>query len=62
MLKDTVIKHRTYYPFKDMINTENFDSNLLKIGLLKSCTKTLIFIILDRSQLTKLMIIKIFTV
>ena len=32
MLKDTRIKHRTYYLFDDMINTENFDSNLLKIG------------------------------
>ena len=31
MLKDTRIKHRTYYFFNDMINIENFDSNLLKI-------------------------------
>ena len=41
MLKDTRIKHRTYYLFKDMINTENFDSNLLKLGLLKKLYKNI---------------------
>ena len=30
-IKDINIKNRTYYFFNDMINIENFDSNLLKI-------------------------------
>ena len=31
-IKEISIKYRTYYFFNDMINTKNFDSNLLKIG------------------------------
>ena len=30
-IKQTNIKNRTYYFFNDMINIEDFDSNLLKI-------------------------------
>ena len=30
MVKEINIKHRTYYFFNDMINIENFGSNLLK--------------------------------
>ena len=30
-VKEVNIKNRTYYFFNDMINTEVFDSNLLKI-------------------------------
>ena len=48
---------RTYYFYNDMINLENFDSNLLKID-----KKGLIFTTLDTLQLKKLMIVKIFTV
>ena len=48
---------RTYYFYNDMINLENFDSNLLKID-----KKRLIFTTLDTLQLKKLMIVKIFTV
>ena len=31
-IKEINIKNRTYYFFDEMINTKNFDSNLLKIG------------------------------
>ena len=44
-VKSINIKNRTYYFFNDMINIEDFDSNLLKID--KSRTKTLTFITLD---------------
>ena len=30
-VKQIEIKNRTYYLYKDLINLENFDSNLLKI-------------------------------
>ena len=30
-IKQINIKNRTYYSFNDMINIENFDSNLLEI-------------------------------
>ena len=56
-VKQIEIKNRTYYFYNDMINLENFDSNLLKID-----KKGLIFTTLDTLQLKKLMIVKIFTV
>ena len=56
-VKQIEIKNRTYYFYNDMINLENFDSNLLKID-----KKRLIFTTLDTLQLKKLMIVKIFTV
>ena len=40
------IKNRTYYFFNDMINIENFDSNLLKIDK-KNHIKILVFTALD---------------
>ena len=55
-VKQIEIKNRTYYFYNDMINLENFDSNLLKID-----KKGLIFTTLDTLQLKKLMIVKIFT-
>ena len=42
------IKNLTFYFFNDMINTEDFNPNLLKIDK-KSCKK-LIFIISDTLQ------------
>ena len=42
-IKEINFKNRTYYFFDDMINIENFDSNLLKQT--KRYTKALIFII-----------------
>ena len=36
LVKQIVIKNRTYYFYNDMINIEKFDSNLLKIDK-KSC-------------------------
>ena len=45
--KEINIKNQMYYFFDDMINIEDFDSNLLKID--KSRTKILTFITLDTS-------------
>ena len=42
------IKSRTYYFFDGMINIENFIPDTIKID--KSCTKTVVFIILNISQ------------
>ena len=47
-IKEINIKNRTYYFFNDMINIEDFGSNLLKID--KKSYKTLIFITMDTSQ------------
>ena len=59
-VKQTNIKNRAYYFYNDIIDLENFKSNLLKIE--KNHTKTLVFTILDILQLKKLVIVKIFTV
>ena len=59
-VKQINIKNRTYYFYNDIIDLENFKSNLLKNE--KNHTKTLVFTILDILQLKKLMIVKIFTV
>ena len=45
-------KHQTYWFFNDIINIEEFDSNLLKIE--KIWTKILVFTILDTLQLKKI--------
>ena len=55
------INNRTSYFYNDVVDLENFKSNLLKIDK-KTHTKTLVFTILDILQLKKLMIAKIFTV
>ena len=59
-VKSINIKNRTYCFFNDMINIEDFDSNLLKID--KSRTKTSTFITLHTSHLKKSTIINIFKV
>ena len=58
-VKQINIKNRTYYFYNDIIDLENFKSNLLKID--KNHTKILVFMTLDISQLKNLMIVKIFT-
>ena len=58
-IKQINIKNRTYFFHNDIINIEEFHSNLLKID--KKSTKILISTILDTSQLKKLVIMKIFT-
>ena len=57
-VKQIEIKNRTYYFYNDIINIEEFDSNLPKVD--KNRTKIFIFTILDMSQLKKMMIAKIF--
>ena len=56
-IKKINIKNRTCYFFNDMINIENFDSNLPKIDK-KNHIKILVFTTLDISELNKLMIMK----
>ena len=58
-VKQKNIKNRTYYFYNDIMDLENFKSNLLKID--KNHTKILVFMTLDISQLKNLMIVKIFT-
>ena len=48
-IKEINIKNRTYYFFNNIIDTEDFNPNLLKID--KKSYKTLTFIVLDTSQL-----------
>ena len=48
-VKQKNIKNRTYYFYNDIIDLENFKSNLLKID--KNHTKILVFMTLDISQL-----------
>ena len=55
-IKQIEIKNRIYYFYNDVIDIDEFNSNLLKID--KNCTKTLIFTILDTLQLKILMIVK----
>ena len=59
VVKQINIKNRTYYFYNDMINIKNFDPILLKID--RKSYKILVFIILDILQLTKMMIMKLFT-
>ena len=58
--KQINIKNQTYYFYNDIIDLENFKSNLLKID--KNHIKTLVFTILDILQLKKFIIVKILTV
>ena len=55
-VKQINIKNRTHYFYNNIIDLENFKSNLL------SHIKILVFTILDILKLKKLMIVKIFTV
>ena len=55
-VKQINIKNRTHYFYNNIIDFENFKSNLL------SHIKILAFTILDILKLKKLMIVKIFTV
>ena len=52
-VKQTEIKNLTFYFYSDVVSLENFDSNV---------TKGLIFTTLDKSQLKKIMIVKMFIV
>ena len=54
-VKQINIKNRTHYFYNNIIDLENFKSNLL------SHIKILVFTILDILKLKKLMIVKIFT-
>ena len=59
-IKQIIIKNRTYYFYKDIIDIKNFDAWLLKIE--KNHLKALVFTTLSILQLKKLVNIKIFTV
>ena len=48
-IKQINIKNRTYYFFNGIINIEDFDTNLLKIGTNR--TKSLVFTTLDILQI-----------
>ena len=61
VIKQINIKSQIYYFYKDIIDLENFKSNLLNIDKSYNHIKTLVFTTLDILQLKKLMIIKIFT-
>ena len=57
-VKQINIKNRTFYVYNNIIDLENFKSNLLKIDK-KNHMKTLLFTTLDISKLKKLMTVKI---
>ena len=59
-VKQIEIKNQTYYFYNDIINIEEFDSNLLKID--KKSHKDVDTYYIGTSQLKKLLIVKIFTV
>ena len=58
--KQINIKNPTYYFYNDIINLENFKSNLLKID--KKSYKDIGIYNIGILQLKKLMIVKMFTV
>ena len=60
VIKQINIKNRPYYFYNNIIDLENFKSNLLKIDK-KNHMKTLLFTTLDISKLKKLMTVKILT-
>ena len=62
VIKQINIKSQIYYFYKDIIDLENFKSNLLNIDKSYNHIKTLVFTKLDILQLKKLMIVKILTV
>ena len=59
-IKQINIKNRTYYIYNDIINTEEFNSSLLKIG--KKSYKDIDIYYTGYITIKKLMIMKIFTV
>ena len=59
-VKEISIKNRTYYFFNDIINIEEFDSNLLKID--KGSYKDIDMYYIGYITIKKLVIMKIFTV
>ena len=59
-MKQVNIKNRTYYFYNDIIDIKTFDSNMLKLD--KNRTKILIFTILDKSKLKKLVMVMILIV
>ena len=61
VIKQINIKSQIYYFYKDIIDLENFKSNLLNIDKSYNHIKTLVFTTLDILQLKKLMIVKILT-
>ena len=61
VIKQINIKSQIYYFYKDIIDLENFKSNLLNIDKSYNHIKTLVFTKLDILQLKKLMIVKILT-
>ena len=58
-VKQINIKNRTYYFYNDIINLENFKSNLLKID--KKSYKDIGIYNIGYITIKKLMIVKIFT-
>ena len=58
VIKQINIKNQPYYFSNNIIDLENFKSNLLKIDK-KNHMKTLLFTTLDISKLKKLMTVKI---
>ena len=61
VIKQINIKSQIYYFYKDIIDLENFKSNLLNIDKSYNHIKTLVFTTLDILQLKKLMTVKILT-
>ena len=59
-VKQIEIKNRTYYFYNDVINIEEFDSNLLKID--KKLCKDFDIYYTGYITIKKLMIVRIFTV
>ena len=59
-IKQINIKNRTYYIYNDIINTEEFNSSLLKIG--KKSYKDIDIYYTGYITIKKLMIMKTFTV
>ena len=61
-IKEINIKNWTYYFFNDIINIEEFDSNLLKTDKKSYKKSSLIFTTMDTLKLKELVAMKIYTV
>ena len=59
-MKEINIKNRTYYFYKEMINLQDFESDLLKID--KNHYKGINIYYIGYITIKKLMIVKMFTV
>ena len=59
-VKQIEIKNRTYYFYKDIINIEEFDSNVLIID--KNLYKDIGIYYIGYTTIKKMVIVKIFTV